>query len=95
MRVLMTTCALSTIYACSGDIPVSLNKKPTAWKLKATSKINQLEMGIWIIGLVLAMMLVLALVSKFVYTKKKTRYRLRTEFMQSDENRNLRRETYL
>ena len=83
------------INACSGDIPVTVEKKPNVWRLRATRKINELETGTLVIGLFLAMMLVLLVISKIVYTKNKTRYRVRTEIMKSDENRNLRRETYL
>ena len=83
------------INACSGDTPVSFEKKPNLWKLRASRKIKQLETGTFVIGLFIACVIAFVIISKILYAKRKIKYRVRTDILHSDERRNLSKETYI
>ena len=93
---------LSLAIANSGDMPGGELKGPrphvNIWRLNTTQRISKLETTIWGIGGVCIMIIVAILTKSLIsiaYSRKRTKYHIKTDILKSDENTNLQTETYL
>ena len=109
MNKIVLACFLTFAFALSGDFlerdirgPRPYIDKPrphtNLWRHHTTKTIHRLETAIWILGLFCGIFAVTILgnfLTKWVYSRKRTKYQVKTNILQSDERTNLQRESYI
>ena len=80
MKSIFLTALLYGIKACSGDLPVGIEKKPNLWRIRVTKKINQLETGVCIIALLFAAVLGFLSIYKLLINKRKIKNLLKEHY---------------
>ena len=101
MNKLSVTSLLGIASALSGDFSEKILKGPrphtNLWRLHTTQKINQMETGLWIIGIFCLLsigMLLANFLKNVVFSRKKTQYRVKTDIVKCDKETNLNK-TYI